>query len=144
LKIGISGHQEFHDSIVKDWVRESISNILKHFGPKTGITNLLGSADCIFAEEILRNKCALNVIIPAEETFEWVKYKALVDQAAKVQILCFNQPTERTYIEAIKAVVESSDYMIIVADEQLEFTRELQRKTFFLNINTLKVEFRNF
>ena len=162
LKMGIIGQQKFENVTVENWVRRTISNILKELEPKIGISSLAPGSDQIFAEEVVRSNGLLHVVVPCkayEETFRdrnvLKKYEDLLSQASNVAVLNFNNVCDHSFFEAGKEVVNSSDCLIFVwnklptdgagrSSEIFTYSIQPQKKMFLLDVSLMEVEFFKF
>lgn len=122
MKIGITGHQKLDDPKSWEWVEQKMKETIKSFGKGIiGISSLAVGADQLFAKLILTSGRELHAVLPFEgyeEKFETGvsrdKYKKLLNQAAKTEILPAAASDEESYFAAGKRVVKLSDVLIAV------------------------------
>jgi hypothetical protein len=89
-----------------------------------GVTSLATGSDQLFATEVLNVGGALHVVVPCsryEETFDdhdRGSYRSLLAAAAQVRTLPFEEPSEKAFYAAGRAVVDASDWLCAVWDGQ--------------------------
>jgi hypothetical protein len=122
VKLGVTGHQDI-PAVVADYVRDRIGARLASLPPVVGVTSLAGGADQIFASLVKTHGGKLHVVLPSrhyEESFkntaDLERFRALLAQAAEVESLDFDAPSEEAYKAAGKRVVKLADRMIAVWD----------------------------
>ena len=90
-----------------------------------GITSLAIGADQVFAELVLRAGGNLHVVIPSaryEKTFsadeELTRYETLLNAAAEIERLQFDEPAEEAFFAAGRRVVDLCHTLLAVWDGQ--------------------------
>lgn len=126
MRIGITGHQHLADGSAWAWVQRELVTILRGTaGPLVGISSLAIGADQIFADLVLQQGGALEVVIPfpgyAQQFTEGrdaQEYERLLQSASGVETLQRDGSDEEAYMEAGIRVVNSSDMLVAVWDGQ--------------------------
>lgn len=124
MRVGITGHQRLAGASGWDWVRGELAAVLESdAGPLVGVSSLAAGADQIFADLVLRQGGALEVIIPFPgyaENFtdegDRREYERLLRAASVVETLRRDGSDEEAYMEAGRRVVDSSDLLVAVWD----------------------------
>lgn len=121
-RIGLSGHQNFPEGAV-DFVRESIRRVVGSSEDLVGVCSLAVGADQMFATEVLAGGGDLLVVVPShryETTFSNEEdrraYEELLGQAASVETLDYDAPSEEAFFAAGRRVVQCSDVLLAVWD----------------------------
>lgn len=124
--VGVSGHQELPEQAVAHAKHELLRLVPERqwsLEALSGVSSLAAGADQLFAEHVLRVGGDLRVVIPCEDylkTFQSAsdrrRYRALLEQAVRVDTLPFPEPSEEAFFVAGKAVVEASDWLIAIWD----------------------------
>lgn len=123
MYIGITGHQNIPEQALS-FIKKGIKKILNQFGKNLiGLSSLAEGADQIFAEEILKQGSPLYAIIPSknyDQTFinkkSLAKFSTLLGNATKVEILKFENPSEKAFLAAGQRIVDLSDILLAVWD----------------------------
>lgn len=114
---GITGHRELKNI---DWIKTSIQEIINEMKITYGYTCLASGADELFAEMLIRNNIKYTVVIPCinyETTFDEKAFESFLlskNKASKIIQLNNNQPSEKAFNDAGKAVVDNSEILIAV------------------------------
>jgi hypothetical protein len=159
MRVGITGHQRLAITSGWDWVRSEIAAVLKRdAGPLVGISSLAAGADQIFADLVLRQGGALEVVIPLPgyvESFadecDLGEYERLLRTASVVETLRRDGSVEEAYMEAGRRVVDTSDLLVAVWDgrpasglggtaDVVEYAVRRKKKILHLNPLTQTVE----
>jgi hypothetical protein len=125
MRIGITGHQRLADASAWKWVRRELAAILRRNADSLiGVSSLAVGADQIFADLVLQQGGALEVVIPFpgyaqqfREGRDAEEYKRLLLSASGVETLR-NGSDEEAYMEAGMRVVNSSDLLVALWDGQ--------------------------
>jgi len=126
MRIGITGHQHLARAEGWVWVRGQIDSVLSQTSkPLVGVTSLAIGADQLFAERVLYHGGSLHVVVPFagyEDTFHNVSdreaYFRLLSTALDKEILPGRASAQESYMNAGKMVVELSDLVLAVWDDQ--------------------------
>jgi len=122
VKAGITGHRNFDDVKVINWVELSIKKIISKYNVSYGYSSLALGTDQIFCEILRNEKINYTAIIPCENyerTFDKTtinKYFYLKNCANEVIKLNFQKPSEFAFEKAGKYIVDISDILIAVWD----------------------------
>ena len=151
MRIGITGHRRLQNPLDWEWVRLELNDLLANSTtPLVGVTSLAIGADQLFATSVLQKEGTIEAVIPYPEyetSFEEedkAAYRDLIARASKVRILPNKASVEEAYLEAGKAVVDSSDLMVVVWDgkpakglggtgDAVEYARQKGKKIIHLN-----------
>jgi hypothetical protein len=119
MRIGVTGHQRLENPSSWDWVRREMNALLRSLPrPLVGITCLAIGADQLFADAVLQNDGTIEVMIPFPEyetSFDEpgkFEYRRLLDRASKVTVLQRKTSVEKSYFEAGKRLVDSSELIV--------------------------------
>jgi hypothetical protein len=159
MRIGITGHQRLGRPADWDWVRGELAAFLSSdAGPLVGVSSLAIGADQIFADLVLRQGGTLEVVIPFRgyaEKFtaegDLREYERLLRAASVVKTLRGGGYDEEAYMEAGRAVVNSSDLLVTVWDgrpaaglggtaDVVEYAARRKKKILHLNPLTQTIE----
>ena len=123
MKLGITGHQDFASSQIRDWIRNSLRLIVESQRPDLGYTCLARGTDQIFARILLKLQIPYVAIIASadyEKTFTTDElrneYHRLLSTAENVVELQNLKATESAFFAASKLLVDKSDRVIAVWD----------------------------
>ena len=152
MKIAITGHQRLRDLSMWKWVDSELNNIIKSaVRPVIGVTSLAVGADQHFAYVILKNKGALEVVLPFAgyekmyaSSSDLAQYRQYLKAASKVETLLKLGSEQEAFFAAGKRVVDVSDVLIAVWDglpaaglggtgDVVKYAREHGKKIFHLN-----------
>ena len=120
MKAGISGHRDLVDTLTIDWLEKEMSNELDKLNIEKAYSSLAAGTDQLFATLVLSKKIPLIAVIPShhyEKTFPRDKletYHLLLNQAAEIIQLEYENPTETAFYEAGKLIVKGSDIIFAV------------------------------
>ena len=121
MTIGLTGHQDLGTAKSMDWIRQVLKkSLLQYPNIEMGISALAIGADQLFAEVLLSRSIPYKVIVPCqgyESTFDEGhrgRYFELLEQAQDVEQLAFDQPEEKAFMAAGKAVVDQSDMLMAI------------------------------
>lgn len=121
-RIGITGHQSIPAHAlphITDGIRAFLAELPT---PVDGYSSLADGADQLFARILLDSGGRLHAIIPADDyetTFDGDalrQYQRLLRDAASVEELPFEAPSEEAYDAAGHCVVDHSDVLLAVWD----------------------------
>ncbi len=145
-RIGISGHQGLAPDVIA-YVTQEIKSRLAAIPGVTGISSLAEGADQLFAKCVLDVGGSLEVIVPSKDyrsTFTDQaarrEYDHLLTLASRVTTLSFPAPSEKAFLAAGKAIVDSCEVLFAVWDGQpargsggtadiVEYAQQLGRDT---------------
>jgi hypothetical protein len=125
IRVGVTGHQAlpvnglgFISQRIDDYLTLGFSQ-----SPLTGVTSLAAGADQLFADLVLKRGGVLEAVIPSkgyESTFNDVQtrrhFDFLLRQAARVEVLEYEWPSEEAFFAGGKRVVSICDELIAVWD----------------------------
>lgn len=121
-RVGITGHQSIPAEAlphITDGIRAFLTELP---APVDGYSSLADGADQLFAQILLDSGGRLHAIIPAgnyETSFDGDalrQYHRLLHEAASVEELPFDTPSEGAYDAAGHCVVDHSDILLAVWD----------------------------
>lgn len=121
MRLGITGHREIPPSGV-DAIRDALQALVQHHGRVVGVSSLAKGADQLFARCVLSCGKSLEAIIPCREyasTFDEAdrdSYFELLRQAANVEILDYELPSEDAFLAAGQRLVHDVDLLVAVWD----------------------------
>jgi len=125
MKVGISGHQHLDNERLWVWVEEQLARTLSELpAPLTAVSSLAIGADQLLVRLVLKTGGDLEVVLPFAEyenvlpAEDRASFKALLKQAATIEILEGQESPEESYLEAGKTVVKRSALMIFIWDEK--------------------------
>lgn len=105
------------------WVQAKMEGVLAGMAaPLIGITSLAIGADSMFAELVLRQGGAVEVVVPFpeyEQKFQHrssERYRHLLEAASRVTVLRRRRSDEESYFEAGKRVVDLAEFLLAVWD----------------------------
>lgn len=160
LKIGITGHQDIHISLLQ-WINKNICDELKKIDVECGYSSLAIGADQIFANILIQNKIPINAIIPSHNYSETFKkenlgdYLNILKKADKIIELNFNRPSEEAFYAAGKTIADFSDILFVIWDalpaeglggtgDVFKYMKSLSKKIIHFNIITKEIIYINF
>jgi hypothetical protein len=122
--VGVTGHQDVPPAAL-DYIRRALDTQLSSMAPLVGVCSLAAGGDQLFAEAILKQGGALNVVIPCwayETAFsdqtDQEQYARLLKKADDVVRLDYPAPSEEAFFAAGKRVVDMADELIAIWDGQ--------------------------
>jgi predicted Rossmann fold nucleotide-binding protein DprA/Smf involved in DNA uptake len=122
-KVGITGHQNLPKKAINFAAQEIANRLYRLNGAFVGISSLAAGADQLFAETVLQAKGQLHAVIPCnhyEATFTddnaLQSFHRLLENAAFVETLEYDHPSEDAFLAAGHRVVALSDVLIAVWD----------------------------
>ncbi len=125
MRIGVTGHQDIPPQALAH-VTRGINRVLDDVkGNLVGVSSLAVGADQIFAASVVERGGRLEVILPCkgcEMTFSHSEdlrnFRSLLERAATVETLSFEDASEDAYLAAGHRVVELSQMILAVWDGQ--------------------------
>ena len=125
MRIGLTGHQNIPPQAL-EYVTRGIDKVLDNFEDDlVGISSLAAGADQLFASLVLGRGGRLELVSPCrryEKTFSHPEdlrnFRKLLERAASVETLTFEEPSEEAYLAAGCRVVDLSEMLLAVWDGQ--------------------------
>ena len=154
---GVTGHQRLGPSTVIKWISDTFRNTIKNLKIHKGLTSLAIGADQLFAEILLEQHLPFIAVIPSlnyEDTFKedihLSNYKKLLLSSSNIVHLNFNEPTESSFLESGKYIVEHSDIIMAVWDgfpskglggtgDIVNYAEGLNKPIIYINPKTLQI-----
>jgi hypothetical protein len=123
MRIGVTGHQHIPPEALEH-VTTGINRVLDGASDGLiGVSSLAAGSDQFFASLVLRRGGRLEVILPSksyEQTFSHPEdlnsFNSLLNRAATIETLSFEEPSEEAYLAAGFRVVDLSDLLLAVWD----------------------------
>lgn len=122
MVVGVTGHQNLPPLAVPS-IAAHIKRELARAAKLEGICSLAAGADQLFATLVLKAGGSLHVVIPSrhyETTFskidELANYRKLLDCAAVVEEIDYDEPSDTAFFEAGQRVVDVCDRLIAIWD----------------------------
>lgn len=125
MRIGLTGHQNIPPQAL-EYIARGINDVLDRVSDElVGVSSLAAGADQLFASLVLERGGRLEIVIPCrryEKTFplpeDLTNFQTLLERAASVETLSFDEPSEEAYLAAGCRVVDLSDVLLAVWDGQ--------------------------
>jgi hypothetical protein len=125
MRIGVTGHQDIPRQALA-YVTRGINRALDDVKDDlVGISSLAAGADQLFAAGVVERGGRLEVVLPCkrcEKTFSHSEdlrnFHSLLERAATVETLSFEDASEDAYLAAGHRVVELSEMLLAVWDGQ--------------------------
>ena len=125
MRVGLTGHQDIPPQAL-EYVARGINSVLDDLkGDLIGISSLAAGADQLFASLVLEHGGRLEIVIPCrryEKSFsrpeDLTNFQDLLERAASVETLSFDEPSEEAYLAAGCRVVDLSDVVLAIWDGQ--------------------------
>ena len=125
MRVGATGHQNVPPQ-AREYVTRAANAVLGQLdGDLVGVSSLAAGGDQIFASLVLEQGGRLEVVLPCkgyETTFsspeDLRNFHALLERAATVETLGFDEPSEDAYLAAGCRVVDLSEMLLAIWDGQ--------------------------
>jgi len=125
MRVGLTGHQDIPPQAL-EYVTRGINEVLDRVTDElVGVSSLAAGADQLFASLVLDRGGRLAIVIPCrryETTFsrpeDLTNFRTLLESAASVETLSFDEPSEEAYLTAGCRVVDLSDVLLAIWDGQ--------------------------
>lgn len=125
MRIGVTGHQDIPSTAI-EYVTRGIKSVLDRVNDSlVGVSSLAVGADQFFASQILARGGRLEVVLPSsgyEKTFSRLQdlrnFHSLLDRAAEIETLKFEEPSAEAYLAAGRRVVDLSEILLAIWDGQ--------------------------
>ena len=125
MRIAVTGHQDIPPQAL-EYVRRGINGALDEVKDDlVGISSLAAGADQLFGSLVVERGGRLKVVLPCkgyEKTFSHSEdlktFHALLERAATVETLSFEEPSDEAYLAAGCRVVDLSEMLLAVWDGQ--------------------------
>lgn len=125
MRVGATGHQDVPPQ-AREYVTRTTNVVLGQLnGDLIGISSLAAGGDQIFASLVLAHGGRLEVVLPCQgyqTTFASAEdlrnFHSLLERAARVETLGFEEPSEDAYLAAGQRVVDLSEMLLAIWDGQ--------------------------
>lgn len=123
MVVGITGHQQFENAAIFQWVEQQMREKLNRCEVLSGLSSLAKGADQMFARLVLQLGGRVEAVLPFADyakTFDSISetdaFQTLLAHCSNVTTLAFDGTPERSYLAAGKYVVDHSELLIAVWD----------------------------
>ena len=125
MRIGVTGHVDI-PPLAREYVMKGTNTILDQVNAALiGVSSLAAGGDQLFASLVLQRGGRLEVVLPCkgyETSFsrpdDLRNFRALIERAATVEMLSFDEPSEEAYLAAGYRVVDLSEILLAIWDGQ--------------------------
>lgn len=125
MRVGVTGHQDIPPQAL-EYVLRGATDVLDRVKDElVGVSSLAAGADQFFASLVLERGGRLELVLPCrryEKTFsdpaDLRNFRLILERAASVETLSFEEPSDDAYLAAGRRVVDLSEMLLAIWDGQ--------------------------
>lgn len=125
MRVGVTGHQDIPPQAL-EYVMRGANDVLDRLKDElVGVSSVAAGADQLFASLVLERGGRLELVLPCrryEQTFsdpeDLRNFRVVLERAASVETLNFEEPSEEAYLAAGRRVVDLSEMLLAIWDGQ--------------------------